>query len=60
VILDKISQSCNKSILDVDQAGIFIGDFDNYCSFIKENLFNQSKFLKNKLRSISSNNNFLK
>ncbi len=52
-MLEKISQ--NKSYFEDNN--VFIGDFDNYCSFIKESIFNQSKFLKNKLKSINNFSN---
>jgi hypothetical protein len=33
---------------------LFWGDYDTYCSFIKENIFNQTKFLKTKMKTINS------
>jgi serine/threonine protein kinase len=43
-----------KSNFDCDSKLVF--EYDSYCSFIKENIFNQSEFIRNKMKTI---NNYL-
>jgi len=48
--------------LDTDSVGDhagnpYWGDYDNFCSFIKESIFNQADYLKVKLKSLNSYTN---